>query len=127
MHFFWPNTFKADPSWSEITVNELYLRLNSDDPPLLIDVRTASEFHGTYENSHYGHIPNSLSIPMLELESVLESLEPYKEKEIVTICPGGGPSLVAIEILTDAGFKNVKSLKGGTDEWYEKGYPTTTE
>jgi rhodanese-related sulfurtransferase len=124
LHYFWPILFKN--KWTEITVEELYERVNSDDPPLLIDVRTVSEFNGTYENSRYGHIPDARSIPMLELESALESLESYKEKEIVTMCPGGGLSLVAVEVLTDAGFMNVKSLKGGTDEWYEKRYPTTT-
>ena len=64
---------------------------------------------------------------MLELESRIGELEPHREREIVTMCPGGGLSLVAVEVLTEAGFRNVKSLKGGTDEWYEKGYPLTKE
>jgi len=42
------------------------------------------------------------------------------------MCPGGGLSLVAVEILEKAGFKDVKSLKGGTDLWHTSGYPTTT-
>ncbi len=76
--------------------------------------------------SKYGHIPNARSIDILELESHFEELEPYKDKEIVTMCQGGGLSLAAVEILIDAGFKDVKSLKGGTDLWHKKGYPTTT-
>ena len=60
----------------------------------------------------------------MELESKLNDLQSYKEKEIVTMCPGGGLSLVAVDILTEAGFKDVKSLKGGTDLWHKKGYPT---
>ncbi len=127
LHFHWPNRFDADPAWSEITMDELRERLGSDDPPLLIDVRTAPEFDGTYENSKYGHILGALSIPMLELESRLDELEPFREREIVTMCPGGGLSLVAVEVLKDAGFKKAKSLKGGTDEWHKKGYPTTIE
>jgi tRNA 2-thiouridine synthesizing protein A len=67
------------------------------------------------------------SIPILELESRIEDLASYKEKEIVTMCPGGGLSLAAVEILAKAGFKDVKSLKGGTDLWHKKGYPTTRE
>jgi rhodanese-related sulfurtransferase len=63
---------------------------------------------------------------MLELESNLEDLDSFKEEEIVTMCPGGGMSLVAVEIMTKAGFKDVKSLKGGTDLWHQNGYPTTT-
>ena len=107
--------------WSEITVDKLFDRVNSDRPPLLIDVRSPTEFNGGY-----GHIPNARSIPVLELESKFEDLDSFKEKEIVTMCPGGGMSLVAVEILAKAGFRDVKSLKGGTDLWHKKGYPTTT-
>jgi rhodanese-related sulfurtransferase len=107
--------------WSEITVDELSDRVNSDQPPLLIDVRSPKEF-----NEGYGHIPNARSIPVLELESKFEDLDSFKEKEIVTMCPGGGLSLVAVEILTEAGFTDVKSLKGGTDLWHQSGYLTTT-
>ena len=106
--------------WSEITVDELCERVNSDQPPLLIDVRSPNEFKGGY-----GHLLNARSIPVLKIESNIEDLESYREKEIVTMCPGGGLSLVAVEILEKAGFKDVKSLKGGTDLWHQSGYPTT--
>ena len=112
---------KENPEWTEITVDELFDRFNSDQPPLLIDVRSVEDYNGGY-----GHIPNSVSIPMLELESNIERISSYKDKEVVTMCPGGGLSLVAIDILTEAGFKDVKSLKGGTDAWHKKGYPTIT-
>ena len=112
--------------FSEISVDDLFDRVNSNQPPLLIDVRSAPEFNGTDELSRYGHIPNARSIPMLELNSALEDLDSFKEKEIVTMCPGGGISLVAVDILVEAGFKDVKSLNGGTDLWHKKGYPTTT-
>ena len=122
-HFFVP-FFNSDES--EITVDNLFNRINSNIPPLLIDIRSPTEFNGTDELTRYGHIQNARSIPILELESKLEDLDSFKEKEIVTMCPGGGLSLVAVDILTEAGFSDVKSLKGGTDLWYKKGYPTTT-
>jgi len=109
----------------EITVDELYERVNSDQPPLLIDIRDAADFNGT-GYSTYGHIPNARSIDILALESNIEELQSFKDKEIVTMCPGGGLSLAAVEILTEAGFKDVKSLKGGMGLWHKKGYPTTT-
>jgi len=115
----WPDRFQYE--WTEITVDELYDRVNSSLPPLIIDVRSVQEF-----NEGYGHIPNAMSIEILDLASNLEDLDSFKEKEIVTMCPGGGLSLVAVEIMTEAGFKDVKSLKGGLDLWHEKGYPTTT-
>ena len=76
----------------EITVDELFERVNSDQPPVLIDIRGTKDYNGV-GYSKYGHIPNAMSIPILELESHLEDL---------------------------------KSLKGGTDLWHKKGYPTTT-
>jgi len=89
-----------------------------DLPALLIDVRSEEEYTGGY-----GHIQGGRWIPMLELESHIEELEGYRDKEIVTMCPGGGLSLVAVDIPQEAGFSDVKSLKGGTDEWHQKGYP----
>jgi len=109
----------------EITVDDLFDRVNSDQPPLMIDIRDAADFNGT-GYSTYGHIQNARSISILELESKLEDLQSFKNKEIVTICPGGGLSLAAVEILTEAGFTDVKSLKGGIGLWRKKGYPTTT-
>ena len=112
-------------NYPEINVDELFNRINSDQPPLLIDIRDTADFNGV-GYSKYGHIPDARSIPILELESSLEDLDSFKEKEIVTMCPGGGLSLAAVDILTEAGFKDAKSLKGGTDAWHRKGYPTTT-
>lgn len=109
----------------EITVDELFERVNSDQPPLLIDIRDAADFNGV-GYSKYGHIPDARSIDILALESKLEDLQSFKNKEIVTMCPGGGLSLAAVEILTEAGFTDVMSLKGGMNLWHKKGYPTTT-
>ena len=92
---------------------------------ITIEERAAEDFNGV-RDSEYGHIPNARSIDILELESNLKGLESYKDKEIVTMCAGGGLSLAAVEILSNAGFKDVKSLNGGTDLWHKKGYPTTS-
>jgi len=105
--------------WSEITVSELLDRINSDQSPLILDIRTVQEYRD-------GHIPKARQIYVTEINSNLENLQSFKEKEIVTICPGGGLSLVAVDILVDADFKDVKSLKDGIDLWIKKGYPTTT-
>ena len=111
---------EENPDWTEITADELFQRFESDPPALLIDVRSEKEY-----SEGYGHIPGAKWIPMLKLESKLEDLEEFKDKEIVTMCPGGGMSLVAVDILNEAGFKDAKSLKGGTDEWRQNGYPLT--
>ncbi len=121
---YWRKTFKMmffyeKSEWSEITVDELHDRFNSIQPPLILDIRTVKEYTD-------GHIPTARQIAVTEIKSNLENLQSFKEKEIVTLCPGGGLSLVAVDILVDADFKDVKSLKGGMDLWTEKGYPTST-
>ena len=125
------------PAVSEITDDDLFAKINSNQTPLIIDVRTPGEF-----NSAFGHIPNAISLPLMQFESdfedkksfrekILDStsnfedLQLFKEKEVVTICPGGGMSLVAAEIMAEEGFKDVKSLKSGIDSWFKNGFPTT--
>lgn len=115
------------PAQPEITVDELAEQLESGNPPLLVDVRSMDEYQGTDETYKYGHIPNAILVPILEIESRLDELEQYKDREIVTICPGGGRSLVAVDVLNDVGFKKVRSLKGSTDAWHKKGYPMVTD
>jgi len=115
------------PDVSEINVDQLNDLIVSNRSPIIIDCRDRREFYGTDgADKKYGHIPKALCIPIMELSTKFEDLSSFKEKEIVTICPGGGMSLVAAEILTKAGFKDVKSLTGGMDLWHKKGYPTTT-
>lgn len=111
-------------NYPELTPEELYRKLNTSQPPLMIDVRSADDFDGTGYLT-YGHIPGSISIPMLELESRVDELHEYKNKEVITICQGGGLSLAAVDVLQEAGFTNVTSLKGGTDLWHKRGYPTS--
>lgn len=113
------------PGTPEITVDEVFDRLNSNQAPLIIDTREKDEYmgaNGAWRTT--GHIPGSKSIPIMELAGKLDDLEEYKEKPVVTLCPGGGMSLVAVEIMEKAGFKDVKSLKGGIWEWEKKGFPT---
>jgi rhodanese-related sulfurtransferase len=122
---------------AEISAEDLFERITSNQPHLLIDTRSKQEF-----GSGFGHIPNSKWIPLMdlvgsfgsadkfkqrvkELETEFKEIEPFKEREVITICPGGGFSLVAAEIMVEAGFKDVKSLSGGVDGWFKKGYQTT--
>jgi len=116
---------------TEIGAKELHERINSGAKPVLLDVRSADEF-----SSGFGHIPDSQHIPMMELvasfpdlasfkekvkqlESTLDGILSSREQEVITICPGGGFSLVAAEIMAEAGFKDVKSLSGGVDGWFK--------
>jgi tRNA 2-thiouridine synthesizing protein A len=111
------------PKVPEITVDELFDRLNSNNPPIILDFRDKVDFEGRGQSKYdkHGHIRGAKRISIMELTSLYDDLP--KGREIVTICPGGGMSLVGAELMTKAGFKNVKSLKGGIWEWAEKEYP----
>ena len=112
----------------EITVDQVNEHLKSDNPPILIDVRDRGEFYGTSKSGKkYGHIPNAKSFPIMQLAPNINKLEEYKDREIVTMCPGGGMSLVAAELMEKAGFKDSKSMRGGLDAWHKNGYDLTTE
>ena len=111
------------PEGPEITADALLDRLRSKNPPFLLDLRDKEHFEGGGQDKYDkdGHIPDSNWIPIMELSTRFNDLP--KDREIVTICPGGGVSLVGVDLFVKEGFKNAKSLKGGIWEWAKKGYP----
>lgn len=92
----------------EITPGELAKRLADGARPALIDVREAWEWQ-------IGYIEGALHIPLGELPTRVGSLD--KTRPIVTYCHHGVRSLTAVRILWGAGFRNVRSLRGGIDAW----------
>ena len=74
----------------------------------LIDVRAPWEYE-------LCHIPGSLHMPLAHLSEHLDSIP--RDRPIVTICHHGVRSLQGMRILLEAGFQDVKSLKGGIDAW----------
>ncbi len=111
------------PPVSDISVDELYERLDTEDePPLLIDVRTPQEYNGSA-----GHIKNAKLIPLGELLSNTDVIKKYKNDEIVSICHSGSRSMMAAQILAKAGFTDIRNLTGGILQWHRKGYPIRLE
>ncbi|MFW9973095.1 MAG: FAD-dependent oxidoreductase, partial [Candidatus Odinarchaeota archaeon] len=107
------------PPVSDITADELFERIGTgDEPSLMIDVRTPQEYLGPY-----GYIKNSKLIPLSELLSNPNVIKDYKNDEIVAICHSGSRSMMAAQILAQAGFKDIRNLTGGMMTWHRKGYP----
>jgi len=110
---------KGTPALSDISANELYERIDSDEPPtILIDVRTPQEYKG-----RTGHIKNSKLMPLGELMYNVDALEQYKDEEIVVICHSGSRSMLGAQLLIKAGFKDVRNLTRGMIMWHRNGYP----
>ncbi len=82
----------------------------------LLDVRTAGEFNE-------GHISNALNIDIKQedFDKKLDML--YKDVPVYVYCRSGARSGDAAERLTKQGFKEVITLKGGTDQWTKNGLP----
>ncbi|WP_396611553.1 rhodanese-like domain-containing protein [Haloferax sp. S1W] len=95
----------------EITPEEVAELLDSDDPPLVVDVSTPPEFD-------LQHIPGSLNVPLSDLYSTLDRLS--EADHIVTVCPRGEASLQAVRLLSAYEGTNdarIESMAGGLDAW----------
>jgi NADPH-dependent 2,4-dienoyl-CoA reductase/sulfur reductase-like enzyme/rhodanese-related sulfurtransferase/TusA-related sulfurtransferase len=111
------------PSVSEINCEELYERLDKEsEPAIIVDVRTPEEYY-----SKRGHIQNAKLIPLGDLIKNPEVISDYKGEEIVMVCHAGTRSLMAAQLLAQAGYKDVRNLSGGMISWHKKGYPVVIE
>jgi rhodanese-related sulfurtransferase len=79
-----------------------------DEQPLLLDVRQPWEVDVC-------KIENSVSVPMAQIPSKLESLD--LNRETVVICHHGIRSRRVGNYLEQAGFNNIINLSGGVKEW----------
>lgn len=86
------------------------LKQLSKDGALIIDVRTPSEFKS-------GHISKSKNIPLQQLPSKLDSLNPHKP--IIVCCASGARSGSAKRMLSKAGFEKVYNGGGWTQLQYK--------
>ena len=99
---------------TSITSRDLAGRIDSDSPPILLDVREVEELSG-----ELGHIEGIVHIPIWILAHRLNELEGDKNREIVTVCRSGSRAYTAAQILTQAGFQRVTVLEGGMIAWNE--------
>jgi rhodanese-related sulfurtransferase len=94
---------------NEITPEELKIRLDKNDRPLLLDVRQEWE-------TRLCRLENAVHIPIEEIEVRTEELDP--QDEIVVYCHQGVRSAAVAQYLREQhGFKNVRNLAGGLDLW----------
>jgi phage shock protein E len=99
-----------------ISQKKLQELLKSDDRPLLIDVRTPSE----YAN---GHIEGAINMPHKQLKGQLALLTDAKNKQIVLYCHSGTRANYAKKVLKKNGFKQLDHLAGDYKAWKKKGLP----
>ncbi len=83
--------------------------LNSDMPPILVDVRTAEEYAEK-------HIPGALNIPNEEIGTEQPELLPDKASPVMVYCRSGRRSADAASKLAAMGYTMIYDL-GGINDW----------
>lgn len=94
----------------QVSVTELKALIDRGNKPVLLDVREAHELD-------ICKLDYTVHIPLGDLRFQLDELEKYKDRELIVYCRSGRRSNIAAEFLQEAGFKNVKNLKGGVIAW----------
>jgi rhodanese-related sulfurtransferase len=90
--------------------------LASDDPPLLLDVRTPGEFAE-------GHIRGAMLMPSYSVAARLKEIEGFRHREIVIYCEVGVRSLRISKFLYKKGFTEVLHYQGGVRAWLKAEMP----
>ncbi len=70
------------------------------------------------------HIADSINIPMGALAQRESELPTERDTSIVMVCNMGKTSLNSTLLLKSMGYRNVRSMKGGLNEWVRKGHAT---
>ncbi len=104
--------------YDSIRVKDLNDQLSEPNKPLVIDIRS----NEMYAESH---IPDSVNIPEEELSHQAAQLPEDRDAPIITVCNIGKFSKRATLYLKSKGYRNVRSAKGGLNEWVRKGFATT--
>lgn len=95
----------------EISVEDLKLKMDNNESFVFIDVREPYE----YEEFNLG----AKLIPLGEFMDNIPNLESHRDEEVIIHCRSGKRSGMATEVLTSAGFSNVKNMVGGVLRWQE--------
>jgi len=98
----------------EIDSNELAQWLESEKPPVLIDVRTPQEMA-------QASISNGKPLPLNTLPFRLDEIP--KDEPVVFYCRTGARSGQACMYMTQRGYDNVYNLYGGIVSWAGNGLP----
>ena len=107
-----PSEFTGD----EILPEELKAMLDKGTPVHVLDTRNDYELRvGTFEQAIDLDIRTFRAFP----EAISKLPESMKDEEIVMFCTGGIRCEKASAIMIDAGFNNVKQLKGGILGYFE--------
>jgi rhodanese-related sulfurtransferase len=85
---------------------------------LVLDLRPKESFDS-------GHIGEARNVPAAELESQVDSLKKWRDKNVITYDETGSGGAGAARTLTKLGFTKVFNLEGGVNAWIKDNLPLT--
>ena len=88
--------------------------------PFVLDVRPSDQYRAA-------HIPSAVNMPLAELGADLSALPTDLDAPILSVCQRGNASLSGVLFLKSLGYRDVRSISGGTLAWREKGFATDPE
>jgi len=98
-----------EPRFDVIHGEDLYRKLSTGEPIVVIDVRTEEEYA-------VGHIPGSLLIPLHELEGRWREI-PNGGTPVAVLCAHGLRSVSACQFLAEHELQPLYNLHRGLDAW----------
>jgi cysteine synthase/rhodanese-related sulfurtransferase len=105
--------------YDSVAVGDLAKEISGESgaKPLVVDVRPLDQYSDL-------HIPGAVNLPQSELSQRKAELPPDRNAPIVMVCGIGKFSKHTTLFLKSLGYRNVRSLKGGINEWVRKQQPT---
>jgi len=104
-------------SHPEISPQALNLLIESNQAPVVLDVRSEEEFRS-------GHIPGAVNLPVTQMPGRIDDLTTYRDREIVVHCEVGPRAGMASWMLKRSGYEDLVELKGHMRAWRTAGLPT---
>lgn len=101
-------------AFERIRVDELHHRLDSAEPPAVLDVRDETEWRD-------GHIPGAQHLHVADLPRHLQ--ETPLDRPIAVICHSGYRAALGASLIAASGRQAI-AVGGGVPRWIANGYPT---
>ena len=98
-----------------ISAAALLARIDSGAAPVILDVRSGSEFAR-------GHVPGAKHIPFYLISRRMDEATAAKDADIVVYCGHGPRAFVAGRALRRKGYSQVSYLTGHFSQWRNAGF-----
>ena len=102
----------------EIDTEPLRQRIDSGDPPVLVDALSLISYAAS-------HLPGAINIPPERVDELAPRRLPDLDAEIVVYCasPSCASSVEVAERLVEIGYTRVRHYAGGKRDWIDAGLP----